>query len=305
MLAVFGLLGIALAGTAVVGVTSQIDETAEPETTETKEGGIEIGELPDPDVPDAAPSPDITAQLDAGSETDPETDARINVYGDETNDTITGGTNIDYIDGLAGNDVLTGGDGDDQIQGGSGDDTLYGGNGDDQLNGYIGDDTLYGGSGEDALQGGDGDDLLSGGYDDDDLLGGFGDDTIIGGDGTDNLQGSEGDDTVDGTTGEDIAAKDYLNGSEGNDHLIGNDGDVMTGGEDADTFEITQGAVEVMDFTSEDVIVLNYEGEAPRLTTELTPSGVSLLADGTPVATLYGLTSFDVSLVELVPTTTV
>jgi Ca2+-binding RTX toxin-like protein len=43
------------------------------------------------------------------------------------------------------------------------------------------------------------------------------------------MQGGEGNDVLDSVTGEDIAEKDYLNGSDGQDTLIGNDGDVMSG----------------------------------------------------------------------------
>ena len=75
----------------------------------------------------------------------------------------------------------------------------------------------------------------------------------------------------------------------------------MTGGDDADTFEIVQGAVEVMDYTPEDILVLNYEGPEPELTTEATTFGVTLFANGIPVASLYGVTDFDVGTVQLVP----
>lgn len=117
------------------------------------------------------------------------------------------------------------------------------------------------------------------------------------------LQGSEGDDVIDGATGEDVAERDYLNGSEGRDHLIGNDGDVMSGGEDADTFEIVDGLVSIMDYAPDDVLVLNYNGVAPVLSTDVTPTGLTLFADGSPVASLFGVTEFDVSDVRLVENT--
>jgi Ca2+-binding RTX toxin-like protein len=79
------------------------------------------------------------------------------------------------------------------------------------------------------------------------------------------MQGSEGNDVLDGVTGEDIAEKDYLNGSGGQDTLIGNDGDFMSGGADADRFEITGGTVSIMDYADDDLLVLNYEGIAPDL----------------------------------------
>ena len=94
--------------------------------------------------------------------------------------------------------------------------------------------------------------------------GGHGDDTLIGGAGNDNLQGSEGDDVIDGASGEDVAEKDYLNGSAGRDTLIGNDGDVMSGGEDSDRFEVDSGTVSIMDYTDDDVLVLNLRALRPN-----------------------------------------
>ncbi len=314
MLALLGLLGIAFAGTAVVGISmseTETDSDSTEDTPETDEEKVQLEDLIDP----LSETANLSAASFAGEadsmawseevatilEEDAPADPIIEAFGDAGDDHFEGASNGDYLHGFDGDDALIGLEGDDQLLGGDGDDSLSGGDGDDLLQGFIGHDIMSGGNGDDTLQAGDGNDLLDGGNDDDDLLGGFGDDTVIGGAGNDNLQGSEGDDVVDGATGEEIAEKDYLNGSEGNDHLIGNNSDVMTGGDDADTFEIVNGSVEIMDFTAEDVLVLNYDGTAPELTTEVTSAGVTLLADGTPVATLYGLTSFDVSAVQLTP----
>ncbi len=61
-----------------------------------------------------------------------------------------------------------------QIWGDDGNDTLSGGNGSDSIYGGAGDDRLYGGAGADDLQGGDGRDYLSGGTGSDRFLGGNG-----------------------------------------------------------------------------------------------------------------------------------
>jgi len=288
MLTILGLLGLAFAGTALVGnpfgPSSEADETAVPDNENPLETvGIN-------DVIDGATDGIIAETSDGYDE----------FFGGDGDDVADGQGNHDYLDGRGGNDTLSGGDGDDHLHGGEGDDLLSGDDGNDLVYGYIGDDDMSGGTGDDLLHGGDGNDHVYGGDGDDELLGGHGDDTLIGGAGRDMIQGSEGDDVIDGVTGETIAERDYLNGSEGQDRLIGNDGDVMSGGADSDQFEITSGTVSIMDYSDEDVLVLNYAGNTPDLTTQITDDGIMLFADGAPVASLYGLTSFDVSTVQLV-----
>ena len=75
-------------------------------------------------------------------------------YGDEGDDTISGG---------GGNDVLYGGGGDDKLDGGTGDDELSGDGNFASQTGVPGADTLFGGPGDDALRGGPGNDVLDGG----------------------------------------------------------------------------------------------------------------------------------------------
>ncbi|WP_375280673.1 calcium-binding protein [Pseudooctadecabacter sp.] len=287
MLALLGLIGVALAGTALIGLEQEDADADGPTHPDLHEETVEgdLLELLDEENTDV---------LTAGGP------SHVEEFGTQDADTIGGAAGDDFIHGRDGDDTLIGEDGDDQLLGGEGDDTLTGGAGDDQLDGHIGNDIMSGGDGADRMQGGGGDDDLYGYDDDDDLLGGWGDDTLIGGAGQDNLQGSEGNDVVDGATGEDVAERDYLNGSEGNDHLIGNDGDVMTGGQDADTFEIVNGNIQIMDFSDEDVLVLNFSGDEPVLTTQDSAGGLVLLADGEPVANLVGVTDFDVSTVRLV-----
>jgi len=71
---------------------------------------------------------------------------------------------------------------------------------------------------------------------------------------------------------------------------------------DADMFEITGGTVSIMDYADDDLLVLSYEGNVPELTTQSMADGTILLANGAPVASLYGVTSFDVGTVQLVQT---
>ncbi len=75
------------------------------------------------------------------------------------NDSITGSTASEIIEGGAGNDTITGGGGNDIIYGNNGNDTLTGGTGNDYIYGGAGNNTISGGaSGSDFLYGGTGND---------------------------------------------------------------------------------------------------------------------------------------------------
>lgn len=310
MLALLSLVGLAVAGTAFVGNLLPEDESGMDEAFDALETDVD-----DADIPDLLDT--ITFDQEAAETTPPETISPFDLVddvvetvgntadtlilaGSEGDDLLTGGLGDDYLNGGHGDDTLTGGEGIDEIHGGAGQDMIAGDDGDDIVYGYIGDDVMSGGTGHDTLVGGDGADVIQGGTGNDQLNGGYGDDSLIGGAGRDNIQGSDGDDVIDGVTGEDVAEKDYLNGSEGNDTLIGNNGDVMSGGEGADRFEIIDGTVSIMDYADDDLLVLSYEGDVPVLTTETTSDGTTLLANGLPVASLFGVTTFDVSNVEMV-----
>ena len=65
--------------------------------------------------------------------------------------------------GENGNDLLKGGDDIDKLYGGKNNDRLYGENGNDLLKGGDGIDKLYGGKNNDKLYGDNGNDLLKGG----------------------------------------------------------------------------------------------------------------------------------------------
>jgi Ca2+-binding RTX toxin-like protein len=58
--------------------------------------------------------------------------------GEETSESISGGSGADRILGLGGSDNLSGGDGNDTLWGGTGNDNLYGNSGDDVLEGGCG-----------------------------------------------------------------------------------------------------------------------------------------------------------------------
>jgi len=74
----------------------------------------------------------------------------------------------------------------------------------------------------------------------------------------------------------------------------------MSGGEGADRFEIIDGTVSIMDYEDDDLLVLSYEGELPLITAETTDDGTTIFANGEPVASLFGVSAFDVSSVQLV-----
>ncbi|PCJ09355.1 MAG: glycerophosphodiester phosphodiesterase [Rhodobacteraceae bacterium] len=190
------------------------------------------------------------------------------IHGHGGNDTISGGTEFDFLvggdghdrimgrggnDGLfggSGNDHILGGGGEDSLYGGTGDDTLFGGTGNDVLDGFSENDRLFGNSGSDSLSGGKGDDYLEGGDNRDHLQGNAGHDTLMGGKGNDRLVGGGGKDQLMGGSGNDRLVggnhNDALTGGSGNDMLLGGKGrdsllghhgnDVLTGGAGRDVF---------------------------------------------------------------------
>ena len=85
------------------------------------------------------------------------------VFGEEGNDTISGGAGDDWLAGGEGNDILTGGAGRDVLDGGEGDDSITGGKGNDAITGGAGNDTLTGGYGDDTFiyASGDGNDTIT------------------------------------------------------------------------------------------------------------------------------------------------
>ncbi|MGZ9063572.1 MAG: M10 family metallopeptidase C-terminal domain-containing protein, partial [Allosphingosinicella sp.] len=181
---------------------------------------------------------------------------RVQYWGGNGTDTVTGGAYSDNIAGNDGDDVIDGGGGDDEIWGGAGMDQLRGGTGDDVVTAHEGGDSL----GFALLDGGDGFDWLDlsirdysgdftldlevntaalrnferigfvGGSGVNDVKGGVGADKIWGGANDDHFEGRAGDDDLRGGLGDDV-----LLGGSGSDLLIGDGGaDQIYGGDDDD-----------------------------------------------------------------------
>jgi len=135
-----------------------------------------------------------------------------NARGGSGNDTLTGDTGANVLEGKAGNDTVEGGSGADTLYGDDGNDYVSGGADNDSIYGWTGNDTLVGGAGADFLGGDDGDDSLDGGDGDDMLFGWSGNDSLVGGTGNDTLSGEAGNDTLDGGAG-----ADSMDGGAGTD----------------------------------------------------------------------------------------
>jgi Ca2+-binding RTX toxin-like protein len=144
------------------------------------------------------------------------------LVGSAFNDTLTGNSAANYLDGGAGNDSLLGNAGNDTIYGGTGNDTIDGGADNDLIYGGAGTDSILGGAGNDWIDAGADNDTVDGGIGDDTILGGLGNDSLIGNDGADSLDGGAGNDTLVGGTGNDTlhggAGADSLNAGSGMDY---------------------------------------------------------------------------------------
>lgn len=279
MLALLGLLGVAMtAAVFIEPAAPEEDDTAGDVSSDAGAGST----LPDGETAssfDLLDDPDVSATDDAVT----------TISGTEGHDRLVGTDNDDHLTGLDGND---------RLDGGRGDDWLFGGEGKDELWGHTGDDILTGDAGDDRLNGGDGNDILNGGHGDDTLEGSWGDDTLTGGDGHDLLNAGAGNDILDGRDGD----FDYLNGSSGDDLLIAGGGDNLNGGSGADAFRLTDKVgAHIDDFdASEDTIEIEYTDTPPTLTTTTDAQGLTLLADGTAVAKLAGVTELDLAKVALI-----
>ncbi len=101
-----------------------------------------------------------------------------------------------------------------------------------------GNDTAYGSHGDDSISGGDGDDFIDSWGGNDTIDGGAGNDTVLGGGENDLVLGGGGNDVLQGWIG-----NDTLRGGAGNDTLQSWEGnELLDGGDDADTFLVTQGS---------------------------------------------------------------
>ena len=154
-------------------------------------------------------------------------------------------TSTDWMFGQNGNDIMHGGKQVDWMFGGSGADTMHGDSNSillpfstDFMFGNAGDDTMDGGNGLDLMFGNDGADIMNG--DDESLLlispdlmfGNAGDDTMNGGASADLMFGNAGDDTMLGDSNVlwFVASTDLMFGNAGNDIMDGgNAADIMFG----------------------------------------------------------------------------
>lgn len=287
MLFLSGLLGLLMAGaTAGLMVVSSDNEEDEPPqgdpdgTSMESEGNlltlVSAGEASPVPVDPPAPGPedDMT-------------------WGDASDDAIAGAAGDDQIDGYGGDDSLLGGSGDDELLGAAGNDTLrgeagadtlIGGDGADVLAGGADPDFLSGGSGADRLSGEAGGDTLIGGVGDDTLAGGTGGDTLVGADGADTLTGDAGRDELNGNAGNDLlrgvtlqtrdlgaADADTLNGGAGEDVLLGGSGDWLHGGEDPDSFALSDWIDPATPAT-----IADYTAGEDRLAVIYDPQGAAL-----------------------------
>ncbi|MCP1167023.1 calcium-binding protein [Limimaricola litoreus] len=317
MLALIGLIGLALTGAALLP-TVEIEESPDPAGDEASDPALEVLPLDDApgfdaadgetSLPEDAPTGDVAASdapanaLHEGATGTAEPQrlsdvgtARPDViFGTPASDDIDAGAGNDHVDLRDGDDRALGGDGADEMHGGRGADALRGEEGDDALWGHVGDDALWGDAGHDRLSGGDGADLLRGGAGADALAGDLGDDDLDGGDGRDVLHGGAGDDRLSGASD---GAADWLNGGDGDDEIHAGAGDTAHGGTGGDLFalrsmEAGEAAVIVdFDAAQDQIMVLHPPGLVPELTAEAVPEGLLLRADGAALARLDGITA--------------
>lgn len=185
-------------------------------------------------------------------------DGRNTVVGGKGDDTITAGSGNDKIDGGDGNDTINAGDGRNFVMGGKGDDSIISGISASTLDGGDGNDSITSSGANSKLTGGNGDDSLSltgiSGISNDTLDGAAGNDFLIvsNSEGFHKLLGGAGNDRLTHSgTGSDSAT---LDGGPGADYLyvLNASSDVLTGGADADVFDVTFAgfSVKITDFKS-------------------------------------------------------
>ncbi|BAZ31323.1 hypothetical protein NIES4074_37950 [Cylindrospermum sp. NIES-4074] len=196
-----------------------------------------------------------------------------NATGGQSNDTLIGDANNNWLAGGQGSDSFDAGAGDDvllidaqdnprHIHAGSGFDIIHVIGGAAEQTGVTlnlsqieaevaiggrGDDILIGGGRSNVfIEGKEGDDIIMGGAADDALSGNEGSDLVDGGAGDDLVRGHRGRDQLYGGAGNDLLEggqdDDLLNGGKGNDVLKGGQGDdQINGGDGIDTAEYTGG----------------------------------------------------------------
>ena len=166
-----------------------------------------------------------------------------------------------YLAGTPGDDTLDirGNSADFTVDGRAGNDTIYGGNGHDSLLGGRGDDLIYASVEDTLIDGGGGVDTVSFLYHSD--ISGAGVDTrLLNFANVENLTGSSYGDVLVGNR-----SRNELDGGEGNDWLRAfGSGDFLTGGADADTFDVSavSRTVTITDFHYNEGDRIRIEGGA-------------------------------------------
>lgn len=107
---------------------------------------------------------------------------------------------------------------------------------------------LDGERGDDLIYGDDGDDIIKGGNGDDKICGKKGDDTLLGGKGLDVLKGGRGQDVLWGGKDADCLGAD-----------VDCNADTLIGGSGADFFVLSNGNVDIKDFSENDILIVVSE----------------------------------------------
>ncbi len=137
---------------------------------------------------------------------------RVQLFGGQGNDRLTGGNRDDLLDGGEGknslksglgNDVVLAGSGDDRIENAGGNDTIDAGDGRNTVKAAGGDNLIVTGAGNDRITTEGGRDVIRSGGGDDRIHSGGGDDIVVGGAGNDRIDGGEGRDLLIGGLGAD------------------------------------------------------------------------------------------------------
>ncbi|MEP3329230.1 peroxidase family protein [Sedimentitalea sp.] len=210
-----------------------------------------------------------------------------NVMSGTGNDTLTGNSEANALDGGAGNDTLRGGFGDDNLQGGQGDNLLYGEAGDDLLSGGDASDRFDGGVGTDTVSYASASatvDVTLETFEEQDTVG-AGIDRLVD---VENLIGSAFDDTLTGDGDHNLldggAGADLMTGGDGDDtYVVDNAGDVVVEEPDGgtDTIHSALEGYQLVD-NIEDLVLIGgvIEGLGNTLDNRLTGNEQDNILDG-------------------------
>lgn len=223
------------------------------------------------------------------------------IFGNFTDNILTGNGGSDLLFGYGGDDTISGGDAADQLNGGSGDDDLSGDGGADKIVDPFGTNTLSGGAGNDLVSTFSGDSVLYGGSNDDILTGGIG---------ADNLYGDAGNDVLIGDISTTFFGNDVLQGGAGNDLMSGGggadkflfnpaDGTDMIGALSVDYVTPSNSAAIAADFQSGlDSVVLagfGYATAEEAFAHVTDQSGIATFSDQGTAIIFYGLSVSDLN----------